>query len=41
LWRNGILIEGEDVGGTSPRTVTMTVANGKIQVKLDGVVTEL
>jgi chemotaxis protein CheD len=33
LWRNGVLVEGEDIGGTVPRTLT---------IKTDGrVVTEL
>jgi chemotaxis protein CheD len=41
LWRNGILIDGEVVGGAAPRTVTMAVANGQITVKTDGVVTQL
>lgn len=42
LWRNGILIDGEAVGGTAPRTVTVAVANGQVTVKVDGrVITEL
>lgn len=41
LWQNGILIDGEAVGGTAPRTVTMAVANGQITVKTDGVMTQL
>jgi len=36
LWRNGILIEGEEVGGSVPRTVTVAVANGQVTVKVDG-----
>jgi chemotaxis protein CheD len=36
LWRNGILIDGEEVGGSVPRTVTVAVANGQVTVKVDG-----
>jgi len=36
LWRNGILIEGEEVGGSAPRTATVAVANGQVTVKVDG-----
>ena len=42
LWRNGVLVEGEDVGGTAPRTLTISAADGRITVKTDGrVVMEL
>jgi len=42
LWRNGVLVEGEDIGGTRPRTLTLSAANGRVTVKTDGrVVTEL
>ena len=41
LWRNGVMIEGEEIGGTVPRTVTLAVADGQIKVKADGVVIEL
>lgn len=42
LWQNGILIQGEAVGGTTPRTVTVAVADGQVTVKSDGrFVTEL
>jgi chemotaxis protein CheD len=42
LWRNGVLVEGEDIGGAVPRTLTMSVADGRVTVKTDGrVVTEL
>ena len=27
LWQNGIMVHGEDVGGASPRTVTIAVAS--------------
>jgi chemotaxis protein CheD len=42
LWQNGIMIHGESVGGSAPRTVTVAVASGQVTVKSDGrVVTEL
>lgn len=36
LWRNGMLISGELVGGASARTITMAVADGRVAVKSDG-----
>jgi chemotaxis protein CheD len=36
LWRNGMLINGEMVGGTSARTITMAVADGRVAVRSDG-----
>jgi chemotaxis protein CheD len=41
LWRNGILIAAEDVGGSSSRTVTFEVGTGRMFVKSDGAVREL
>lgn len=42
LWRNGILINGELVGGTAARTIAMTVGDGRVVIKTDGqVVAEL
>ena len=32
LWRNGVFITAEDVGGTDARTVHMSVDNGRLQV---------
>jgi chemotaxis protein CheD len=32
LWRNAVLIEKEEIGGRTVRTVHMTVADGRIQV---------
>ena len=32
LWRNGLLIKSEAVGGTIPRTVTLYVADGRIDI---------
>jgi chemotaxis protein CheD len=42
LWRNGILVNGELVGGTSARNIAMSVADGRVSVKSNGrVVAEL
>jgi chemotaxis protein CheD len=40
LWRNGVLLSGEAVGGTSPRTVSIAVATGQTQVSTGGEVTK-
>jgi chemotaxis receptor (MCP) glutamine deamidase CheD len=32
LWRNGVFIAAEDVGGTDARTVHMSVDDGRLQV---------
>jgi chemotaxis protein CheD len=32
LWRNGVLIEKEEVGGRTVRTVHMTVSDGRLQI---------
>ncbi|MDH5589762.1 MAG: chemotaxis protein CheD [Gemmatimonadota bacterium] len=36
LWRNGVIITDEDVGGGVSRTVTMDVATGVVMVKAGG-----
>ncbi len=36
LWQQGLLIEKEDVGGTSPRTMYLNVADGTLQIKATG-----
>lgn len=36
LWQHGMLIEGEDVGGSSPRTVYLCVSDGAVTVKTNG-----
>jgi chemotaxis protein CheD len=36
LWKNGILIAGEDVGGSLPRTMYLEMATGRTLVKVDG-----
>lgn len=32
LWRNGVFVSAEDVGGTDARTVHLSVGNGRLQV---------
>jgi chemotaxis protein CheD len=32
LWRNGVLVAAQDVGGTDARTVHLSVAGGRLQV---------
>jgi chemotaxis protein CheD len=32
LWRNGVFVAAEDVGGTDARTVHLSVATGRLQV---------
>ncbi|HLE10503.1 MAG: chemotaxis protein CheD [Bdellovibrionales bacterium RIFOXYD12_FULL_39_22] len=36
LWKNNIIISGEDVGGTSARTLFFDLSDGTIIVRLDG-----
>jgi len=36
LWRNGVLVQKEAVGGTVPRTVAMDVADGGLQISSGG-----
>ena len=40
LWRNGVLLSGESVGGHSPRTVAIAVSTGRTQVSTAGEVVE-
>ncbi len=37
LWKNGMLIDSEDVGGSSPRNLHMKIADGTVTVKCNGV----
>lgn len=41
LWKNGILIESEDVGGTYSRTVYFDVVTGRTTVRCNGEEREL
>ena len=33
LWKNGMFIDAEDVGGNSPRNIYMNIANGSVTVR--------
>jgi len=35
LWRRGVFLDGEDVGGTRARRATVTVEGGRLVVELD------
>ncbi len=36
LWKNGLLIKAEDVGGSSPRTMSMRMADGSVMIRSAG-----
>ena len=36
LWKNGMFIDGEDVGGTSPRNMYLNVADGSVTIRSVG-----
>jgi chemotaxis protein CheD len=36
LWKNDILVAGEDVGGSSPRTMYLYLDSGRTVLKVDG-----
>ena len=35
LWQQGMFIDGEHVGGTTPRTVRLNVGDGSFEIKCD------
>jgi chemotaxis receptor (MCP) glutamine deamidase CheD len=35
LWRRGVFLDGEEVGGSRARRATVTVEGGKLIVELD------
>lgn len=41
LWRNGVLIKAQDVGGTASRTLTLDIGTGQVTVKANGSTTQL
>lgn len=41
LWKNGVLIDAEDVGGSLSRTVRLDVGTGRFTIKSRGKETEL
>jgi chemotaxis protein CheD len=36
LWKNGLLVHAEDVGGDKPRTIQLNVGDGEVTVKSHG-----
>ena len=36
LWRGGLLIRAEDVGGTTPRTMLLKIADGSVTLQSQG-----
>ena len=36
LWKNGVLIAAEDVGGSDSRTMTLTLATGEVTIRANG-----
>lgn len=41
MWKNGMFIDSEDVGGFSPRNVYMDMADGAVTIKSNGVEKQL
>lgn len=41
LWKNGLLVHGEDVGGENPRTITLVIATGEVTINSLGKRTRL
>lgn len=37
LWKNGMFIDTEDIGGFSPRNIYMNIADGSVTVRSNGV----
>jgi chemotaxis protein CheD len=36
LWKNGMFVDAEDVGGTSPRNMDLDIADGCVTIKSNG-----
>lgn len=36
LWKNGVLLQAHDVGGTHSRPMTLTIGNGEVSLKTHG-----
>ena len=41
FWTNGVLIDGEDVGGAAPRTLHLEIGSGRVWVTTAGVERDL
>jgi len=37
FWRNNVMIDGEDVGGSSNRTIRLHIATGQLSIKVSGI----
>ncbi len=37
FWKSGVIVHREEVGGTNPRTVSIDVASGRVQLRTHGV----
>ena len=37
LWKNGMFIDAEDIGGFSPRNVYMNIADGAVTIRSNGI----
>ncbi|RPJ59820.1 MAG: chemotaxis protein CheD [Acidobacteria bacterium] len=37
LWRNGLLLQGHDVGGHHSRTLALEISTGQVRVKANGI----
>jgi chemotaxis protein CheD len=36
LWKNGVLLQAHDIGGTHCRTMTLAIGNGEVSLKTHG-----
>ncbi len=36
FWRNNVLVDAEDIGGTSNRTMWLSIATGEVKLKISG-----
>lgn len=37
LWKNGVLLKAQDVGGSCSRTMSLNIASGEVSVRINGV----
>lgn len=37
LWKNGLFIDGEDIGGTSPRNMYLNIQDGSLTIRCVGI----
>ncbi len=36
MWKNGMFIDAEDIGGNSPRNMYLNINNGQVTIKCNG-----